>query len=142
MATAKFDIKKIEIPAEVTRPFYAYVGATDLAVEYVRTTVADVQKQVRKIELTPRALRSQVTTKVAVTLDETTATVTDTYVGLAERGEDLVVRIRKQDSTQKAARTAGTTKAKAKSVKTQAAKAGDETTTTARKQGSAAATTA
>ena len=95
MATAKFDIKKIEIPAEVTRPLYAGVGATDLAVEYVRTTVADVQKRVntvqqrvtdvqksvKNIELAPRALRGKVTT----TLDETATTVTDTYVGLAEK---------------------------------------------------------
>ena len=45
MAKAKFDIKSIEIPAVVARPLYADVGAADYTVEYVRETVADVQKR-------------------------------------------------------------------------------------------------
>jgi len=41
MAEAKFDIK-----TEATRPFFATVGATDLAVEVARQYVADVQARV------------------------------------------------------------------------------------------------
>jgi hypothetical protein len=87
MAKAKFDIKSIEIPAPVARPLYAGVGATDLAVEYVREAVADVQKRfagvqkdvqtrvagvqknVKDIELEPKALRQQATTVVNARVD-------------------------------------------------------------------------
>ena len=90
MAKAKFDIKSIEIPAlppTVARPLYAGVGATDLAVEFVRETVADVQKRfagvqkdvqsrvadvqknVKDIELEPKALREQATTVVNARVD-------------------------------------------------------------------------
>lgn len=90
MAKAKFDIKSIEIPAPVARPLYAGVGATDLAVEYVRETVADVQKRfagvqkdvqtrvadvqknVKGIELEPKALRQQATTVVNARVDAVT----------------------------------------------------------------------
>jgi heparin binding hemagglutinin HbhA len=153
MAT-KSATKKIEIPTEVSRPIYAYVGATDLAVEYVRGTVAEVPKFVNEVQkdvsdrvstvqetvknLAPRAVRRRVTAK----LDETASSVTDTYVGLAERGEKLVVRIRNQESTQATASSARTTTAKARTTRTQATKAADTTTTTARKQGSAATKTA
>ena len=55
MAKAKFDIKSLEIPAAVARPLYAGVGATDLAVEYVRETVADVQKRFAGVQKDVRA---------------------------------------------------------------------------------------
>ena len=45
MAKAKFDIK-----TEATRPLYAGVGVTDLAVETVREYVADVQKKVAGVQ--------------------------------------------------------------------------------------------
>ena len=45
MAKAKFDIK-----SEATRPFYAYVGATDLAVAALREYVADVQKKLVDVQ--------------------------------------------------------------------------------------------
>ena len=55
MAKAKFDIKNfdiktVELPAAAAKPLYAGVGATDLAVEYVREYVADVQKKVTKVQ--------------------------------------------------------------------------------------------
>ena len=55
MAKAKFDIKNfdiktVELPAAAAKPLYAGVGATDLAVEYVREYVADVQKRVTKVQ--------------------------------------------------------------------------------------------
>ncbi len=45
MAKAKFDIK-----TEATRPLYAGVGVTDLAVSLVREYVADVQKLVAGVQ--------------------------------------------------------------------------------------------
>ena len=175
MAKAKFDIK-----TEATRPFYAYVGATDLAVAALREYVADVQKKlvdvqkdVQKLDFEPKALRDQATTVVSARVDAlakdakarreaiearvvelqaeaknypakvqsllngTTATATDTYGDLVKRGEVLVSRIRRQESTKRTASSAKTTSAKAKTTKTQATKAtkstAKKTTSTAKK---------
>ncbi len=179
MAKAKFDIK-----TEATRPFYATVGVTDLAVAAVREYVADVQKKfadvqkdvqksVTELDLEPKALREQAVTvvnarvdalakdakarrtaiearvaelqaeaknypaKVQALLNDTTVTATDTYVDLVKRGEVLVGRIRRQESTKRTASSAKTTSAKAKTTKTQATKAtkstAKKTTTTAKK---------
>lgn len=166
MAKAKFDIKTIELPPVAAKPLYAGVGITDLAVEYVREYVADVQKKlvgyqktVTELDFEPKALRDQAVTVVnsrvealskdakarraaveariaelqadaqenVVTL---TDTVTDTYGDLAKRGEVLVSRIRKQESTKATKSSAKTTTAKAKATKTQGTKA---TRTTAKK---------
>ena len=78
MAKAKFDIK-----TEATRPLYAGVGVTDLAVARVRGYVADVQKKltetqkdvqksVNDIDLQPRALRDQASTVVSARVDALT----------------------------------------------------------------------
>jgi hypothetical protein len=75
MAKAKFDIK-----TEASRPIYAGVGVTDLAVGLVRDYVADVQKKfagvqkdvqtrVSGIELQPKALREQAVTVVNARVD-------------------------------------------------------------------------
>ena len=87
MAKTKFDIKSLELPAVAARPLYAGVGATDLAVEYVReavadvqkrfvgvqkdvtTRVADVQKNVKGFEFEPKTLRTQATTVVSSRVD-------------------------------------------------------------------------
>ena len=50
MAKAKFDIKTLELPAAAAKPLYAGVGATDLAVEYVREYVTDVQKKFAEVQ--------------------------------------------------------------------------------------------
>ena len=175
MAKAKFDIK-----TEATRPFYATVGVTDLAVAAVREYVADVQKKfadvqkdvqksVTELDLEPKALREQAVTvvnarvdalakdakarrtaiearvaelqveaknypaKVQGLLNDTTATATDTYVDLVKRGEVLVGRIRRQESTKRTASSAKTTTAKAKTTTTQAKKTAAKTSSTAKK---------
>lgn len=71
MAKAKFDIK-----TEATRPFYAGVGVTDLAVEAVRDYVADfqakfadVQKNVITFDYTPQNLRDQAVTVVGARVE-------------------------------------------------------------------------
>lgn len=175
MAKAKFDIKTLELPPVAAKPLYAGVGVTDLAVEYVREYVADVQKKlvgyqkdvqktVTEFDFEPKALRAQAVTVVNARVDaiskdakarraaiearitelqaeaqalpvKVTDTVTDTYGDLAKRGEALVTRIRKQESTKATKSSAKTTSAKAKTTKTQATKA---TKSTAKKATSTA----
>lgn len=141
MARAKFDIR-----TEASRPIYAGVGVTDLAVGLVRDCVADVQKRlagvqkdvqtrVSSVELQPKALRDQAVTAVSARV----ATATETYADLAERGETLVERIRKQPSTTAAVSSARTTSAKAKTTRTQATQA---TKATATRTATKASTTA
>lgn len=177
MAKAKFDIKTLELPPVAAKPLYAGVGVTDLAVEYVREYVADVQKKlvgyqkdvqktVTGFDFEPKALRKQAVTvvnarvdalskdakarraavetriaelqadaqalptKVQSAVNENVSTLTDTYADLAKRGEVLVTRIRKQESTKATKSSAKTTSAKAKTTNTQATKA---TKTTAKK---------
>jgi hypothetical protein len=90
MPKTTFDIKSIdlpELPAAAARPLYAGVGVTDLAVEYVREAVADVQKRfatvqkdvqtrvagvqknVKSFEFEPKSLRDQATTVVTASVD-------------------------------------------------------------------------
>ena len=75
MANAKFDIR-----TEATRPLYAGVGVTDLAVERVREFVADMQKRfegvqkdvqtrINGFDFEPKALRKQATTAVNERVD-------------------------------------------------------------------------
>jgi hypothetical protein len=88
MAKAKFDIKTIELPTVAAKPLYAGVGATDLAVEYVREYVADVQKKLTEVqkdvqtrfagvqknvkgfEFEPKSLREQTVTRVNARVSE------------------------------------------------------------------------
>jgi hypothetical protein len=155
----KIDLKTVQTP------FYATVGVTDLAVEAVREYVADVQTRVRgyqksvaSVDLQPKALRDQAVTvlsdtvdalsalsgdakavpaKVQTIVDENAAALNDTYGDLVKRGESLVGRIRRQQSTQQTVKSAETSVSKAKTTKTQATKATKKTakkaTTTAKK---------
>ena len=143
---AKFDIK-----TRATKPLYAGVGVTDLAVGAIREYVSETQKRladVQKNARQPQALRDQAVTRVdALAQDararraamekrvaelqaDATATVTGAYDDLVSRGEGLVTRIRRQKSSQDTAASARTTTTKAKTVRTQAATA---TKSTARK---------
>ena len=71
--------------------------------------------------------------KVQKLVDDNVSQATDTYAGLVKRGETLVGRVRRQQSTQATAASAKTTVAKAKTTTTQAKKAVDaETTATKR----------
>ena len=53
MAKAKFDIKSIEIPAVAAKPFYAGVGAADVAVVYVRGTATAISRDLGWSESAP-----------------------------------------------------------------------------------------
>jgi hypothetical protein len=148
MAKTKFDIK-----TEATRPLYAGVGVTDLAVEAVRDYVADVQKAFAEFDFQPVALREVIEARVAELQSDAQALVTDgvetvagTYAELVKRGEVLVTRIRKQESTKATVKSANTTTAKAKTTKTQAKKttksAAKKTTAGARSTAKKVTTTA
>jgi heparin binding hemagglutinin HbhA len=124
----------------------------------------DVQARITDLELEPKALRDQAVVVVGARVDALSkdararraaiearvaelqadakaipTTVTGTYAELAKRGETLVERIRKQQSTKDAQASAATTTAKVKTTTTQAKKAGS---TTAKKTAKKASTTA
>jgi predicted nucleic acid-binding Zn-ribbon protein len=130
----------------------------------VQKRFVDVQKTVSGIELQPQKLRVQASHVVSSRVDalskdakarraaiegrvaelqseaqalvtDGVETVTGTYTDLAKRGESLVSRIRRQESTQATKRSAKTTTAKAKTTRTQ----GASTTKSAAKKTSAGA---
>jgi len=79
MAKARFDIPT-QLPEAVARPVYAGVGATDRAIEAVRSAVADVQKRalavqqdvsktVSDLDYQPQALREQATRALTERVD-------------------------------------------------------------------------
>ena len=88
----------------------------------IEQRVAELQSEVQAF---PTRLQKLVDTQVS--------TAGDTYADLVKRGESLVGRIRRQQSTQDAETAAKTTVTKAKTTKTQATKAAKKTTTKARK---------
>jgi heparin binding hemagglutinin HbhA len=118
----------------------------------------DVQTRITSIDRDPKALRDQALVVVTTQIDALSkeakarreaiekrvaelqsdaagipATVTSAYADLASRGEVLVGRIRKQESTKATKSAAKTTTAKAKTTKTQATKATKSTASTAKK---------
>ncbi|WP_148575224.1 hypothetical protein [Nocardioides caldifontis] len=107
MAKTKFDIR-----TEATKPLYASVGVVDQAAELVRGSVSDVQRRISEVRASIRGLD---------------------YDQLATRGEVLVARIRNQETTKQATRQGKVTSVKAKTTRTQTAKAGDTTAKTAKR---------
>lgn len=81
-----------------TRPFFALVGAGDLAVEFARTATADVQARFAKVDLEPKVLRDQ-----ALTAGEQARTAVTTRID--ELGEDAKGARQTVESRAKEART-------------------------------------
>jgi DNA-binding protein HU-beta len=147
---------KIDIRTEAARPIYAGVGATDVAVGFVREHVADVQKLLIDVQKDAKARRAAIEarfadlqfdpkslpTRVQALVFDNVGTVNGAYADLAKRGETLVERIRKQSSTQETVAAAETTTAKAKTTKTQATKATKKVSTTAKTAAKKTSTTA
>ncbi len=138
------------------------VGYVREAVADIQKRFTDVQKDVQTrvagIDIEPKTLRDQAVVVVSTQIDALSkeakarreaiekrvvelqadaaglpATVTTAYADLAKRGEVLVGRISRQQSTQATKASASTTTAKAKTTKTQATKATKKTTTAAKK---------
>lgn len=80
--------------------------------------------------------------KVQKLVDDNVAQATDTYADLVKRGETLVGRVRRQQSTRATAASAKTTVAKAKTTTTQAKKAVEAETTATKKTQTARKTAA
>lgn len=89
-----------------------------------------IEKRVAELQADAKSFPA----KVQAFVDENVSAVNGTYGDLVARGESLVTRIRKQESTQATAASAKTTTAKAKTTKTQATKAAKST---AKKQSAA-----
>jgi hypothetical protein len=125
---------------QLTRPLYATVGVTDRAAEVVRGSVTDLQTRLTELR-EPQQLRArarQVPDKVQGFLEQHEIA----YDQLVERGDALVSRIRRQESTKQTAKAARTTSSKAKATSTQASKAGRSTASSAKGAAKGAATTA
>ena len=116
-------------------PFFAAVGATDLAVEKVREARlrADKARAELSADLAPAKVQARATTIAdqvkeipAVVLNETLVIggkVAEGYDELAARGHKLVTRLRSQKATQDLVAQAETTVAQAKGAVTTARKA-------------------
>ncbi|HET7388443.1 MAG TPA: hypothetical protein VFJ19_17455 [Nocardioidaceae bacterium] len=112
---------------DASRPFYAAVGAGDLAVEFARTRANDVQTRIARIDLDPTALREQALSG---------------YADLAARGKSLVARVRRQQASADLAEQAEKTTTKAKTTATQARKSARTTKSSAKATGTSARKTA
>jgi hypothetical protein len=62
--------KNKQFKFDATRPFYAALGAGDLAVEFARTATADVQARAAKVDLEPNVLRDQALTMLSSRVEE------------------------------------------------------------------------
>ncbi|WP_193614568.1 hypothetical protein [Nocardioides lijunqiniae] len=121
----------------------------DQALTVVNARVEALSKDARArraaVEARVEALQADalaLPTKVQSALNDNVTTVTGTYADLAQRGEKLVSRVRKQESTKATVSSAKTTTAKAKSTRTQGAKATKSTATKAKTTARKTATTA
>jgi heparin binding hemagglutinin HbhA len=133
---------------EVVRDYVADVSKRALAVQQ------DVQRTVSGLDYQPQALRDpagqvgkvlsasvesfnadarSLPTRLQKLVDGRVATAGDTYDELVKRGETLVGRIRRQQSTQRATASANTTVVKAKTTRTQATKTAQSSTASAKK---------
>jgi heparin binding hemagglutinin HbhA len=156
MARTKFDIK-----TEAQRTIHAGVGAADLAIATVKDVVTDAQKRlaeaqksVKDLDLKPRAIRSQASTRrdavekrVAELQTEAqklvfgnVEAVTETYDELVERGRTVVRKFRNKPATKQTVANAKTTTAKARTTTTQAKKTAKKSpaTSSAKATGTAA----
>lgn len=105
----------------VRKPFYAYVGVADLAVEKLRALpevyshgFTTAQAQVKNL---PESVREQIET-LPDQLQALPAKARGTYADLVKRGEKLVTSVRNNPNTKAAIKQAKTARAQAKSAAT------------------------
>lgn len=118
-------------------PLFAVVGVTDLAVARVRTAVSNVssvqaeaQKQIGQFDA--KAAATEVPTRAVAVALETASKAEAQYEGLAERGKQLVDRLRTQAATRDLVAQANNTFSRTKGAVTTARKAADGTVTSVR----------
>ncbi|HET6286778.1 MAG TPA: hypothetical protein VFG15_08510, partial [Amycolatopsis sp.] len=126
------------------KPFYAFAGVGDLAVEKVkslRPTAEDAGLRERATNL-PKQLTGKLTDlpkearklgdKLTDRVDTQVKAADERYEKLAKRGEDIVKRVRTQKSTKDLVDQAKTTISKARSVRGTATEGAKKTTTAAK----------
>jgi heparin binding hemagglutinin HbhA len=141
-------------------PVLAVIGVGDLAVEKIREVSSDVQARSSKMNLEPkqlqadfeaaakhrvddvRAAQNKAQQRAESVFNDVVAQATTTYDSLAGRGQKLVNRILRQQSTQQAKRAASTTKSQAKAASTTARKGAASTGSSARRSASQTRSTA
>jgi heparin binding hemagglutinin HbhA len=123
-----------------TKPFYVVAGVGDLAVEKVKSlrptaedkSVKDLPKQLTgKLTELPKDVR-KLGDKLTERVDTQVKAADERYAKLAQRGEDIVKRVRTQKSTQDLVEQARTTINKARNVRGTAAEGAKATTSAAK----------
>jgi heparin binding hemagglutinin HbhA len=102
----------------------------------VQTLGLDAQARRKVVESRVAALQAEalsLPSRLQRLLDEQVTSAGDTFDELVKRGETLVGRIRRQQSTREAVASAGTTTAKAKTTRTQATKTAQKSTAAAKR---------
>jgi hypothetical protein len=122
------------------KPFYAVAGVGDLAVEKVKALrptaedkgVKDLPKQLTdKLGELPKEAR-KVADKLTDRVDTQVKAADERYEKLAQRGEDIVKRVRTQKSTKDLVEQAKTTISKARNVRGTATEGAKKTTEAAK----------
>jgi len=118
-------------------PFYAVVGATDLAVERVRAaarSAGQAQHEAQKAlsELDPRTAAQEVPTRAVAVALTFASRAEAQYEELAKRGKSLYERVRTQQATLDLLDQAGSTLSRTRGAVTTARKAADDTATAVR----------
>jgi hypothetical protein len=122
------------------KPFYAVAGVGDLAVEKVKNlrptaedkSVRDLPKQLTdKLTDLPKEAR-KLGDKLTDRVDTQVKAADERYAKLAQRGEDIVKRVRTQKSTKDLVEQAKTTISKARNVRGTATEGAKKTTTAAK----------
>jgi hypothetical protein len=126
------------VKSEYTKPLYAVAGATDLAVEQLRTLPATAKAQLEVAKTQSKELQGKLTAFSVADVKELPAKAktyaetlngkaTELYSELTVRGEKLVSKIRRQQATVEAKQQVKATVSRAKATKTTATKAVEAT---------------
>jgi hypothetical protein len=129
--------KRIESVQKSVTTFEPKALGTQAAKDAKARRVA-IEKLVAQLQAQLQSEAVAVPAKVQKVIDINVEAATDTYGDLVKRGESLVGRIRRQQSTQDTVAASKTTVTKAKTTRTQASKAAKKTTTAAKKSTTAA----
>lgn len=86
--------KTKQLKLDATRPFYAAIGAGDLAVEFARTAAAELQGRFGKVDLEPKALREQARAAVNVRVEEFNKEARDAQARFEDRIDELQAEAR------------------------------------------------
>lgn len=134
------EVKKITetVKSEYTKPLYVVAGATDLAVEQLRTLPAVAKLQLEVAKTQGKELQGKLNAISVADVKELPAKAktyaetlngkaTEFYGDLTVRGEKLVKKIRRQQATVEAKQKTKATVSRAKATKTTAKKAVEAT---------------